>query len=205
MKRYLAFFGAFNPPTNAHILLSERAAAETGAEKVLFVPSKSRYIRDVQGKDFAYSGERRLAMLQRAAETRPFMEVWDVELRAPEQPRTYHTLCRLREAGRDSSLLLGSDKLPELEHGWLYADRIAGEFGIVVLTRGGDECGRMIRESAFLSGIAGDLTVIITPEETRGISSSAVRRLVMSPEDRRAEIAAMVPEEIIPLLTPETE
>ena len=50
MKQALAFFGAFNPPTLAHLELAEYALAGTGRETVVFVPSRSAYIREDQGK-----------------------------------------------------------------------------------------------------------------------------------------------------------
>ncbi len=200
MKNTLAFFGAFNPPTAAHLALAEFAMKQTGAESVLFVPSKSQYIRVTQGKDFAYGETQRLEMLRRAAENRPWMEVTDIEIRMEEQPRTYETLCRLREKGQEASLLIGSDKLAEMETGWRHVEEIAREFGITVLTRGADECGRMIRESAFLAALSPWITVLETPTETRNISSTAVRIRMAEIRALQAEIGGMVPEEILPLL-----
>ena len=92
MIHALAFFGAFNPPTAAHLRLAEFALDETGREQAVFVPSKSVYIRDEQGKDVAYSDAQRLSMLEKAAETRPWMKVFDWEMRQPRQPRSYETL-----------------------------------------------------------------------------------------------------------------
>ena len=199
-KEYLAFFGAFNPPTNAHIRLAEFAVKATGAKKALFIPSKTNYIRDQQGKDYAYGDRERLRMLRVAAETRPWMEVSDIEILQDSQPRTYETLCRLRDTGKDAALLIGSDKLPELEEFWAHVDEIAREFGIVVLTRGADMCGRMIRESAYLTSISPYMTVLETPEETRNISSTLVRSRVARMKELRREIGSMVPEEILGLL-----
>ena len=54
MKKALAFFGAFNPPTTAHLELARYALEQTGRETVVFVPSRSAYIREEQGKDYAY-------------------------------------------------------------------------------------------------------------------------------------------------------
>ena len=54
MSRSLAFFGAFNPPTRAHIDLAEFALQETGSKDVIFVPSKSTYIKEDQKKSFAF-------------------------------------------------------------------------------------------------------------------------------------------------------
>ncbi len=200
MKRYLAFFGAFNPPTHAHLDLAAFARERTGAEAVWFVPSQSRYIREDQGKDFAYGDEERLAMLRAAAVTRPWMRVSDIEIRQETQPRTYDTLCRLREEGWDAALLLGSDKLPELEHRWLHVEKIAKEFGFAVLTRGSDRTNAMIREDAYLSALAPYMTVLKTPERTRHLSSTAVRERVALIREAQRELKEMVPPEILALL-----
>ena len=200
MTRALAFFGAFNPPTTAHLRLAAFALSETGFETAVFVPSKAVYIRGEQGKDYAYGDERRLDMLKTAARTRPWMRVTDWELRQSAQPRSYDTLCHLRETGVHAALLLGSDKLPELEHGWRHVEDIARQFGIVCLARGEDDAGRIIRESAFLSALAPFIRVLETPPDTRGVSSSAVRARMAQIRRLQAEISAMVPEEILPLL-----
>ncbi len=199
-KEYLGFFGAFNPPTIAHIHLAEFALKATGAKKVLFVPSKENYIRGFQGKDHAYGDGERLEMLRLVAETRPWMEVSDVEILRESQPRTYETLCRLRDNGKEAALLVGSDKLPELAEVWAHVDEIAREFGIVVLTRGADMCARMIRESAYLTSLSPYLKIIETPEETRNISSTLVRSRVARMKELKKEIGAMVPGEILDLL-----
>ena len=196
----LAFFGAFNPPTAAHLELARFALEAAGREKAVFVPSRSDYIRNAQGKDFAYDGGQRLAMLRAAAETRPWMDVTDWELRQEDQPRTYRTLCHLREDGYDAALLMGSDKLPELEHGWLYVEEIAREFGIVCLTRGSDECGRMIRENPYLRSLAPYIRILETPEETRNVSSTQVRRLVREIREKQEALERIMPPEILPLL-----
>ena len=107
MKKVLAFFGAFNPPTAAHLGLADYARQETGREGVIFVPSRTDYIRNDQGKDAAYSNDERTEMLRRLAEKRPWMAVSDWELRQEDQPRTYRTLCHLREDGYDAALLMG--------------------------------------------------------------------------------------------------
>ena len=196
MTKALAFFGAFNPPTAAHLGLAEFALRQTGREQAVFVPSKSVYIRDEQGKDFAYSDAQRLRMLEKAAQTRPWMKVFDWEMRQPRQPRSYETLCHLREEGIQASLLFGSDKLPELERGWLHVREIAEEFGFVVLCRGADECQQMIEEDPYLNALSPHITVLDTPEETRNVSSTRVRMLVR-------ELGELVPGEILPYLFPD--
>ena len=196
----LAFFGAFNPPTAAHLELARFALEAEGAEQVIFVPSKAVYIRGEQGKDFAYTDGERLAMLRKAAESRPWMTVCDWEIRQDHQPRTYETLRRLLEEGRPAKLLMGSDKLPELEHGWLHVPEIVQEFGIVCLTRGGDDCEQMIRRDPFLSTLADGIRVLETPEKTRGVSSTEVRGRIREIRRIEKELEEMVPPEIRPML-----
>ena len=179
MMKVLAFFGAFNPPTVAHIDLAKYALDQTDADKVIFVPSKSSYISGVQRKDYAFSDSERLEMLNVAAALRPWMLVSGIEICRETQPRTYDTLCALRELGFAPSLLLGSDKLPELEKGWKHIDEISKEFGIICLCRGNDNCERMISENKYLSTISKYIRIVKTPEDMHFISSTAVRHDIM--------------------------
>ena len=196
----LAFFGAFNPPTLAHLNLAHAAMEATGRQAVIFVPSKAAYIRQEQGKEFAFSDEQRLAMLRAAAGTRPWMRVTDCELRAAQQPRTYDTLRRLRRGGTDAALLMGADKLPELERIWLHVEEIAREFGIVCLARGEGDCRKLIAEDAYLSRLAPYIQVIETPGETRNVSSTRVRELLAQIGALRDELSGLVPDEVMKFL-----
>ena len=195
MKKILAFFGAFNPPTVAHLTLAKCALDRSDAEFVMFVPSKSAYISGVQHKDFAYSDSERLEMLSAAALTRPWMLVSDIEIKGEKQPRTYETLKALREQGYLPKLLVGSDKLPEFERGWRNVDAIAKEFGIVCLCRGDDNCECMLRDDKYLSLISPYISVVSTPESLHYVSSSAVRKKLAG-----GKLSADVPTEILPLL-----
>ena len=200
MKRVLAFFGAFNPPTVAHLDVARVAMEKTGREGVVYVPSKSVYIHDEQGKDFAYSDRQRLEMLRRAAASRPWMEVTDWEIRAEIQPRTYETLCHLRNEWHAPSLLVGSDKLPELEHGWKHVGEIAREFGFVCSGRGTDECEAMIRQDPYLSTLSDYIQVVESSDMLRGVSSTGVRRRLARIRALKREVQALVPNEVLPLL-----
>lgn len=196
MKKVLAFFGAFNPPTRAHLELADFAWRETGREGVIFVPSRTDYIRNDQGKDAVYSNEEREEMLRRLAESRPWIRVCDWELHQAEQPRTYRTLCHLREEGYEPSLLMGSDKLRELSSGWKHVPEIAREFGIVCLARGKDSCREIIRDDPFLQAISDGIVLLDTPDHWKGISSTAVREILRQPGDPEDRFNGLVPEEI---------
>ncbi|MBR0463624.1 MAG: nicotinate (nicotinamide) nucleotide adenylyltransferase [Clostridia bacterium] len=192
----LAFFGAFNPPTRAHLELAQFAMKKTGAEKVVFVPSKETYISGEQGKDFAYADDERLAMLRACAASRPWMAVTDWEISQPNQPYTYETLSHLRrDEGMTCALLIGSDKLDMLDR-WWHINDLAREFGIVCLVRGTDDCKKAIESSEGLSALAPWIRVVETPAETRSISSTAARQTVDRIRDFAAELTLIVPEEV---------
>ena len=193
MKRVLAFFGAFNPPTVAHLELADFARKATGREGVIFVPSRTAYIRDFQQKDAAYSDARRLEMLETLAETRPWMRVTDWELRQDTQPRSYITLCHLREEGYEPSLLIGSDNLKALSR-WKYVPEMAREFGIVCLERGQDSCREIIENDPFLKSLAEYIELPETPQTWRDISSTAVRSRIRVTEDKETRLCAVPPE-----------
>lgn len=192
----LVYGGAFNPPTIAHIQLADFARKASGYEKVIFVPSKMRYIEEDQKKDFAFDDEKRLAMLKAVAKTHPWMEVSDYELKAESQPRTYITLCHLKELGYECSLLFGSDKLPELSGGWKYIDEITHEFGIFCMARNNESCEEIIENDPYLKSLSEFITIIHTPSDYQDISSSKVRALYSKALEIIEEMNAMVPEEI---------
>lgn len=197
MSRSLAFFGAFNPPTRAHIDLAEFALQETGSKDVIFVPSKSTYITEDQKKSFAFSDEDRIDMLKRIADNRSWMRWTDIEMRQPEQPRTYNTLCMLRDLGETPSLLLGADKLEELEHLWRNVNKIAEEFGIVCMDRGDINCESVIQNSPFLTSL--NIRVVHVPSAYKNISSSQIRVSLLQLYNVQKTLQELLPQELTDL------
>ncbi len=194
MTASLAFFGAFNPPTAAHIDLAEFAMKALGRDHVIFVPSQSTYISGFQGKDYAFSNEERLSMLNTIAAARPWMRVCDWEMKQEKQPKTYQTLSHLREEGECPSLLIGSDKLIELETKWQFTREISDEFGIVCMDRGADNCEEIIRGSEFLQGLK--LTVLSVPDEYHGISSTEARKYLRQIQEAKDALKDILPPEL---------
>lgn len=197
MSRSLAFFGAFNPPTRAHIDLAEFALQETGSKDVIFVPSKSTYITEDQKKSFAFSDEDRIDMLKRIADNRSWMRWTDIEMRQSEQPRTYNTLCMLRDLGETPSLLLGADKLEELEHLWRNVNKIAEEFGIVCMDRGDINCESVIQNSPFLTSL--NIRVVHVPPAYKNISSSQIRASLLQLYNVQKTLQGLLPQELTDL------
>lgn len=173
----LAFGGAFNPPTVAHIACAHDAMVQAGFEKVIFVPSKMSYVLHDQGKDSSFTDEERLEMLERIAFDQAWMDVDPGEIRSEKQPRTYETLKRLGREGYTVSLLFGADKLTELETGWKHVEEIAHEFGIVCMSRRHVSARKIIHEDPYLSALAPYITLVETPEAYQDVSSTEVRRL----------------------------
>ena len=193
--KVLYFGGAFNPPTKAHIALADHARKQLGFDKVLFMPTKYEYVRYDEGKDFVYSDDRRLEMLQRIAPHHDWMIVSDYEMKQPFQPRTYHTMKYL-SGMYTLKLLIGSDWLKKLETGWNYIPEICREFGIAVMARNGDNVQKMIAQDAYLSSLEPYLTIVEVPSEWQGASSTAIRQAVMKIREAEEYLRQALPEEI---------
>jgi len=196
MSKALVFAGAFNPPSIAHLECAKMAMDAVGFEKVIFVPSKARYITAEQKKNMAFSDKERLEMLRKLAKTRPWMVISDFELISPAQPRTYITLKEMRRKGFECKLLMGSDKLPELENGWLFVDEIAKEFGIVVIDRNHDDCQAIIDKDPYLSSLKPYITLAKMPVDYQVVSSTSLRQALRQVKDGLAYLEGALPEEL---------
>lgn len=196
MSTALMFGGAFNPPTAAHLLAADTARKAVDFDKVIFVPTKQVYVEKDQGKDFAFGDQERLDMLRMISISRPWMEVSAYEIEQSSQPRSYETLCWLRKQGYELRLLMGSDKLPELEHGWLHVEEICREFGIVCMSRSHDDPHRLIQNDPYLRTLSPYFTIVSLPEETQDVSSTKVRQKYLEIQQDLKELEQMVPEEL---------
>ena len=132
--------------------------------------------------------------LQKIAENRDWMLVSDHEINSEKQPRTYDSLCWLKQQGYQCSLLFGSDKLPELKTGWLHVEEIAKEFGIVCMSRNDEDVNQIIASDPYLSSLQAWITILPVPEEYQTISSTRVRKLFL--EKKYEEIEKYVPAEL---------
>lgn len=193
MSKALFYGGAFNPVSLAHVELADYVRKELGFDKVIFVPTKDKYIRFDEGKDFVFSENKRLSLLQEVAKDRDWMVVSDYELTLNEQPRTYFSLKHFQEE-YDIKLLMGSDWLPKLQTGWRYVEEITHEFGIVVMTRSDDKLEETIESDSYLQSLRPYITCIQTPDEYRHISSTKIRKLFH--DSQFEEVNKLLPKEI---------
>lgn len=200
MIQALVIGGAFNPPTIAHIELVNAVRKTIGYDLVVFVPSKQSYIKEDQKKDYAFSNQARLDMLQAISESREWMMVCDYEINLDHQPKTYETLCHLQKEGIQGKLLFGSDKLMELEHGWKYIPELCKKFGIVVMKRSGDDVYAMIENDAYLSSLKQYITVVDTPNMYQMVSSSDVRSLLKDIQANKEALSKILLPEVMSYL-----
>lgn len=194
MKRGLLFAGAFNPVTKAHIDCAKLALESTGYDYVLFMPSKEEYIRFDQKKDHVFSDETRLALLNKVAQNNAWMKVSDYEITSKEQPRTYRTLCALKDMGYDCALLFGSDKLQEFSTAWRFTEEIATQFGIACMSRNSLDTQSIIDNDPLLVKLQDHITCVHIPDVYQDVSSSRIRALLK--ENRWDEAKVLLPEEL---------
>ena len=202
-EEVLAFFGAFNPPTKAHILLAKHAMNELHLKKVLFIPSKSDYITGVQHKDKALNDNVRLKLLETIAKENPWMEVCDYELKQTQQPKTFDTLVYLSNNGYNPHLLVGADVFNDFEFNWTNVTAIAKQFGIVVVDRiieakDGCEVEDLLEENPFYQNLVPYVDFIpVADNDLLLMSSSEARLLIDDIATMKEDLEAMLPEEIM--------
>lgn len=196
MINALFFGGAFNPPTIAHIQLAKYALEQINFDKVIFCPSKSKYILNTEHKDFSFDEETRLNMLKDVASNNSFMIVSDIEIKMKEQSRTYFTLKKLSSEGYNLKLLIGSDWLNKLTTERKYVEEIAKEFGIVVLKRNNDDVDTLFNTIPLLIKIKKYVTIIDTPNDFKFVSSNKIRTLLKNYDANKGEINKDLPNEL---------
>lgn len=197
MIRALAFFGAFNPITIAHLNMAYKAYRKLNYDKVILVPSKHSYIAEVQNKKYVFSDFKRLTLLNDVAKSKDWLEICDYEINNDYQPKTYETLKYL-STKYQVELLVGSDKILEFEEKWVNTDKIFKEFGVVVIERNGDDVLKIINNNHYLKEYRSCFKVIHRDDYYHDISSSKLRSYILNDELLEAE--KLLPNEINYLL-----
>ena len=196
MTKVLAFFGAFNPPTIAHVESAKLALEKTQYESVIFVPSKSSYVLNDQRKDYCFNDYERMNMLYGICETNHRFQVTDYEIDAPYQPRTYYTLHWMKSQNMSPSLLIGADQFCAMEKHWKYVPEIAKEFGIVCLTRYGVSTQDILASTPFYRDIAPYVHVIEMPSTYQFVSSTYARYCLSNIQESKRELQKRLPDSV---------
>lgn len=188
----LFFGGAFNPPSIAHIGVAYEAMKGIGFDRVVFVPSKSHYIQADQKKNLLFNEEERYSLLNKIAATHPWMMVSRIEIDQKDQPRTYDTMKKLAPQFEELKLLMGSDKLGELETGWKHIDEIGREFGFVCMTRNFDDTEKIFLENPYLHPRRDYFVLLPSNDKYQRISSTLIRERI----EKKESLKGFVPDEI---------
>jgi nicotinate (nicotinamide) nucleotide adenylyltransferase len=183
IKNKIAFYGAFNPPTWAHVHIAQnvqRQLSNTGnVVEIVFVPSRADYILKEQHKNLAFESYDRAVMLMRLCGVMKNMHVSIIDIAADHQPRTYESLCMLRNRGENCSLLIGADQLLTFETSWKNPDKILEEFGLVCVSRGDVNAHEIIEKSPLLQAHIDNIAVVDVLEKIKDISSTKIREILM--------------------------
>lgn len=178
-QRICMFGGAFNPLTNMHMAIAQRAIDELNLDKLIFMPVNDHY---GEKESILGSAKDRLAMIKGAilesSEADKF-EVCDYETSALVQPRTIDSLRYLKAQYPDAEIyfLIGSDNLKTM-HTWKDSSKILDEFNLIVTQRNDKNIFQeVVLANNYLSTHADKIHII--PEYiTNDISSTAIRNLL---------------------------
>lgn len=154
--------GSFNPPTVAHLAIAEAAVEQCGLEQLDVLISV-----DALGKstDELLPLDRRLAALERAAATRPWMRAGT----------THHRLIADIAEGYDA-IVIGADKWRQIiDPSWYGGSEQARDDAVVRLPRIALAPRRGIEVPSPASVGATDAVLLDLHEDHHGVSATAVR------------------------------
>lgn len=140
--------GTFNPIHNGHLLLGEMAYEQFGLDKVLIMPTKHPYYKDISGNIMERD---RVAMVQLAVNDNPHFEFSALELNREGTTYTVDTLEELHQKfpENDYYFILGKDSLDYLES-WKDVTRIFELCKIIAASRD-DLDGKIDEKIAYLN------------------------------------------------------
>lgn len=134
-ERIGVFGGTFDPIHIGHLVAAEYAAAQTGLDRVIFVPAGDPWQKS--GSVIA-SAEQRYAMVLLAIADNPRFEVSRVEIDREGPSYTVDTLSELASSDRELFFILGADALGQITT-WRDHERVAQLASFIGVTRPGSE------------------------------------------------------------------
>ncbi len=184
-KRVALFGGTFDPIHLGHTTVAEAAAAQIGAEKLIFIPAKCSPLK---GFSPHAGDEDRLAMITLAIAGRDNFAVSDCELKRPAPSYTLDTVRQFkRQYGPETSIhwLLGADSVGDLVH-WYKVRELIDECNLTTMQRAGyapPDFERFISLWGLERVAKLKRNIVQTP--LIDISSTEVRRRLAAGEDLR--------------------
>lgn len=175
MRKVGIMGGTFNPIHIGHLIIAEKAREQFHLDEVLFMPSGTPYMKDMQE---VLPGHIRAEMTKLAVEENPFFSVSTIEIEKEGSTYTYETLETLHEKNPNAEyfFILGADSLWSIEN-WKNPERIFAGCHILAALRDGRAKEEMEAQAAHLRT---DCQAAVSLIETSHIeiSSSMIRDLI---------------------------
>lgn len=180
--------GTFNPPTLAHIALAENAKNAVNADMVIFVPTKSAYMKSwkkYQNSDI-YPDEVRVQAIK-SCETE-WLKVDTCEIDETVSGKSYDTVQYIKKKYNtdDVYFAVGSDKLDEIPR-WSRSIQFLSTEKFIVMRRDDDDVKRIIEKNEKLHKYRNHFVICDSDEMYKDYSSSEVRALLLSGTDADIE------------------
>jgi nicotinate-nucleotide adenylyltransferase len=186
------FGGTFDPVHTGHLIVATELQHALELDRVLFVPTGNPPHKADQ--DVSANADR-LAMLQRAIAGNPSFAISTLELDRAGPSYTADLLTMLQAEMPDTQLvfLMGEDSLRDLPT-WHQPETIVAlaELGVAIRPETETDLEQIYRR---LPGARGRITIVSTT--LIGISSSALRRMVLEGAPIRYQVPAAVEEYIM--------
>ena len=164
----IVFGGAFNPVTNAHIMVCEYITSKLETDEFIFLPVSNAYT-----KSELVSNYHRVNMLELALAKLKNVSVSELEINDTDYLGTYQSLIRLCDKNEcEISFVVGADNLFNM-HKWINIEGILSEFQMIVLGRNGIDISKAINSNPLLKRYKENF--IILNEFKVDISSTSFR------------------------------
>ena len=164
----IVFGGAFNPVTNAHIMVYEYITSKLETDEFIFLPVSNAYT-----KSELVSNYHRVNMLELALAKLKNVSVSELEINDTDYLGTYQSLIRLCDKNEcEISFVVGADNLFNM-HKWINIEGILSEFQMIVLGRNGIDISKAINSNPLLKRYKENF--IILNEFKVDISSTSFR------------------------------
>lgn len=193
VKRVVVLGGSFNPPTIAHKELLQYAVRAVDADRGIFVPVPLAYVKRKMKKcgkaQQTLSDAARIQMLESMCiqdeETGFQLMVDDCETAGKVKGFTYETLVYISRKYPNAELyfLAGCDKLHIIPR-WHRVNEFLSQFRILAAKRKGEEPEQLLEENPYLKEQKDAFVVFEIPDELDEISSSVVRELYYTGQEK---------------------
>lgn len=171
MKKIGFYGGCFNPPTNAHIELAQKAIEQNKLNKLFFVPVGNQY-----SKNNLVDARQRVDMLNLAIKNYPQMQVLEIELNQEKNLKANEVFRMIQYEfnNTENFFIMGADNFVNIEK-WENAKELIQNFKYIILARDEINLQDCIQQSDLLKQNSENFDILNAKID---ISSTFVRNLI---------------------------